>query len=265
MSEVNSIYELGAAGSKHRSQADRERAQLAIDKSRGDLSEVLFNANRKRKVFGEEVQARRERTRSAFGAAAFLSACTVGATLCAALQPAFAVPAYFGATVLGLLATASFSYAFKADTNASTATLVTDVNLCSVILQQMRDLQVDDEHALESGQRKLSAYVARFGEICNRHLDVSKFEFEKSRRHQRYKTSRTFEIVSASGSKATFKGMDISRSGIAVETNLSIREGAEVTIGSGTKAKMVRRIKGGLAFEFLTIVPAHQFSVDMRL
>ena len=87
-----------------------------------------------------------------------------------------------------------------------------------------------------------------------------------SRRHARIKPRHTRTLIALEdGRKLNATILDVSQSGVAIEGNLpGLWIGSMVTVGS-RRAKAVRMLARGMAFEFSLPIPAEALTVDLVL
>ena len=87
----------------------------------------------------------------------------------------------------------------------------------------------------------------------------------EDRAHERIQLRNPHSSLTlADGQEMLCKIIDVSRSGAAVTVGASPPIGAQVSLGK-TRGRVVRQFNGGIAVEFVRIVPPDEFSADLRL
>jgi hypothetical protein len=97
--------------------------------------------------------------------------------------------------------------------------------------------------------------------IANRH----ELGMPEDRRHERIAPRIPGSTLTLpDGRQSLCKIIDISRSGVAVAVTFAPPVGALVTVGQ-TRGQVVREFNGGVAIEFMRIIPPEAFGPDYRL
>jgi hypothetical protein len=97
--------------------------------------------------------------------------------------------------------------------------------------------------------------------LANRH----QLGMPEDRRHERIQARHPHTTLTLpSGRECLAKIIDFSRSGAALSVATTPDFGAAVTVGS-TRAEIVRAFSGGVAVEFVRVIPEGDFNEDYRL
>lgn len=164
---------------------------------------------------------------------------------------------------------------------------------CTTIDVSIGGVAISSEQSVDAGE-KIIAYIAEIGRVQGvvRRVFSAGFAIAMSlpalkrerladqltwianrkelgmpedRAHERIQLRNPHSSLTlADGQEMLCKIIDVSRSGAAVTVGASPPIGAQVSLGK-TRGRVVRQFNGGIAVEFVRIVPPDEFSADLRL
>lgn len=229
-----------------------------------DWAALVMNAGRKRRMLSEALERRSDQRRGATLAAVWAGFGTFGSSLATYFDLApwtYLVPASIG---MALVSGSAALFLVVLDRREARDALTADVARCSLIAKQIQALAQHEAPApaLEAVFKRL---LAEFKSIADRHRALDGGDLIAERRHPRVPISHMrVTCTLRNGERWYAAARDLSRSGVALRTDIRLPKGTLVTIGS-TPARAARETEDGMAFEFLKPIPRERFSSDMAL
>ena len=234
------------------------------EESDHDLAELLGSAGRKRRILAEVLAEGRQSLRVALWVAAICAGLAIGVGALNQLGLARTAVVSAAMVGLGLMGALASAFALLRGNTAENDQAIADLHRLDDVIRHLKALRRADMTA--AGESAALALMALdLAEIGARLPASERPTGEPGRRHERMSArNRPISLSFPDGTKRTATIRDISRSGVAINTDATIKIGAVLTLGQ-TQVRAVRVLPDGMAFEFLKPFPRDRFSPDMPL
>ena len=233
-----------------------------VDATQHDLNEALSNAGRTGRGIADVLASKRSLRASLLATAVSGGLAAAGLGVANVLWLAEGAMLAVAAAVAGSVSAGAAAFLLAADRTAPLDQMIADLSRCDGLLRQLKALRRIDV-GVSPGKDVVDAALLELKEIAARYATLEEVEMAPVRRDERIEArNRPIILTLPDGTREIVTVKDISRSGVAVNTDVRIKIGAVLTLGS-TPVRAVRSIPGGTAFEFLRPFPREKFSPDI--
>lgn len=225
---------------------------------------LMMDAGRKRRILSEALERRSDQRHNAALTAAWAGLAACGSSLATYFDLAswtYLVPA---SIMMALVSGSAALCLLILDGREARDALTADTARCGLIIKQIQVLAQYDPKA-PAVEALLNRLLGEVDSIAERHKGLDGRDLIAERRDPRFTVgNRTVTCTLRGGEQRSATIQDLSRSGVALKTTMSLAPGTLVTIGS-TPARAVRMTQDGIAFEFLKPFAREKFTPDIVL